>query len=381
MSDPRVLVLHNRYRVLGGEERAVDLHLAALVAAGVKHRALMRDSGQIGHARAAAGLLRGGAEPDEVARATRELAATVVHAHNLQPLLGPRALRAGRAAGARTVLHLHNFRLFCAIGVAFRRGEPCFRCHHGRTAPGLVLNCRGSLPEAVVYAAALRRQLPQMLDAVDRFVTPSRYLAGQIVGLGVPPERVEALPHYLPDEGFAERSLAHTGSFALVVGRLSVEKGMEVAIEAAAAAGVPLKVGGSGPGEAELRTTALSLGGQVEFLGRVAADELRALRREAAVVLVPSRSDESFGLVALEAMAAGTPVIATRAGALPELVGEEHCVPRGDSAAMASRLADLWADPERRRSEGDALIARARERYSADRFTRDLLDLYERLES
>ena len=120
MSEPRVLVLHNRYRVLGGEERAVDLHLAALVAAGVKHRALMRDSGQIGHARAAAGLLRGGAEPEEVARATRELGATVVHAHNLQPLLGPRALRAGRDAGARTVLHLHNFRLFCAIGVAFR---------------------------------------------------------------------------------------------------------------------------------------------------------------------------------------------------------------------------------------------------------------------
>jgi glycosyltransferase involved in cell wall biosynthesis len=381
MSDPRVLVLHNRYRVLGGEERAVDLHLAALVAAGVKHRALMRDSAQIGHARAAAGLLRGGAEPEQVARATRELGATVVHAHNLQPLLGPRALRAGRDAGARTVLHLHNFRLFCAIGVAFRRGEPCFRCHHGRTLPGLVLNCRGSLPEAAVYATALRRQLSQMLDVVDRFVTPSSYLAGQIVGLGVPAERVEALPHYLPDEGFADSSLAHGGSFALVVGRLSPEKGIELAIEAAAAAGVPLKVAGSGPGEAELRTAALKAGGQVEFLGRVPVGELRALRREAAVVLVPSRSDESFGLVALEAMAAGVPVVATGAGALPELVGEEHCLARGDGSAMASRLADLWADPERRRREGDALIARARERYSAERFTRDLLDLYERMES
>ena len=381
MSDPRVLVLHNRYRILGGEERAVDLHLAALVAAGVKHRALMRDSGQIGHARAAAGLLRGGAEPEEVARATRELGATVVHAHNLQPLLGPRALRAGRDAGARTVLHLHNFRLFCAIGVAFRRGEPCFRCHHGRTLPGLVLNCRGSLPQAAVYATALRRQLSQMLDVVDRFVTPSSYLAGQIVGLGVPAERVEALPHYLPEEGFADSSLAHRGSFALVVGRLSAEKGIELAIEAAAAAGVPLKVAGSGPGEGDLRTAAQRGGGQVEFLGRVPVDELRARRREAAVVLVPSRSDESFGLVALEAMAAGVPVVATRAGALPELVGDERCVPRGDSSAMAARLADLWADPERRRREGDALIARAREYYGAERFTRDLLDLYERLGS
>ena len=119
----------------------------------------------------------------------------------------------------------------------------------------------------------------------------------------------------------------------------------------------------------------------MEFLGRVPVDELRALRREAAVVLVPSRSDESFGLVALEAMAAGVPVVAT-AGRRAAGAGR-----RGALRAARRRLgdggaaADLWADPERRRREGDALIARARERYSAERFTRDLLDLYERLGS
>jgi hypothetical protein len=178
VNEPRVLVLHNRYRVQGGEERAVDLHLAALAAAGVEHRALVRDSGQAGRAGAAAGMLRGGADPDEVGGAARELGATVVHAHNLQPLLGPRALAAGREAGARTVLHLHNFRLFCAIGVAFRLGEPCFRCHHGRTFPGFVLNCRRSLPESAVYATALSQQYEPLLELVDRFVTPSGYLAG-----------------------------------------------------------------------------------------------------------------------------------------------------------------------------------------------------------
>ena len=379
MSEPRVLVLHNRYRVHGGEERAVDLHLAALVAAGVKHRALMRDSAQIGRARAAAGMLRGGAEPEEITSAARELGATVVHAHNIQPLLGPRALAAGRAAGARTVLHVHNFRLFCAIGVAFRLGEPCFRCHHGRTFPGLVLNCRRSLPEAVVYAVGLSRQLGPLLEVVDRFVTPSLYLAGQIAQLGVPEDRVEALPHYLPDEAFAGASVAHEGRFALVAGRLSSEKGVDVAIDAAAAAGVPLTVAGAGPEEASLRAHARDAGGQVEFAGRVGPERLAELRREAAVMLMPSRSDESFGLAALEAMGSGVPVVATRVGALPELLGEDCCVPRGDSAAMASQLADLWADPGRRRSEGDALIARAREHYGAERFTRDMLDLYARL--
>jgi glycosyltransferase involved in cell wall biosynthesis len=374
VSEPRVLVLHNRYRVHGGEERAVDLHLAALASAGVTHRALMRDSAEVGRARAAGGMLRGGADPDEIGQAARELGATVVHAHNLQPLLGPRALAAGRGAGARTVVHVHNFRLFCAIGVAFRLGEPCFRCHHGRTFPGFVLNCRHSLPEAAVYATALSQQYAPLLGLVDRFVTPSEYLAGQIAQLGVPADRVEALPHYLPAEAFADSSLAHEGRFALVAGRLAPEKGVDLAIDAAAAAGVPLKVAGAGPEEDALRQRA---GGQVEFLGRLSPERLAVVRRAAAVVLVPSRSDESFGLAALEAMGAGVPVIATRAGALPELLGEERCVPRGDADALAAQLADLWADPERRRAEGDALIARARERYSQERFTRELLALYE----
>jgi glycosyltransferase involved in cell wall biosynthesis len=370
----RVLVLHNRYRVHGGEERAVELHLEALRQAELPHRMLLRDSADTGRARAATAMLRGGEDPGGVARATRELAATVVHAHNMQPLLGPRSLAAAREEGAKVVLHLHNFRLFCAIGVSFRRGRPCFRCHHGRTIPGLALNCRGSLPEAAVYAAGLSRQYLRVLDVVDRFAAPSHYAVGQLTRLGVPADRIEALPHYLPDQQIATESRADEGEFALVAGRLSEEKGVEIAIEAARQADVPLKVAGDGPLSDVLETYA-----SVEMLGRVPPGELAALIRQAAVVLVPSRSDESFGLSALEAMGAGVPVIATRAGALPELVGPERCVPRDAAAAMADRLRELWRDPARRRVEGDELISRVRERYTRERFTRDLLELYSRL--
>jgi glycosyltransferase involved in cell wall biosynthesis len=231
------------------------------------------------------------------------------------------------------------------------------------------------VPQAAVYANALRRQLPQVLEAVDRFVAPSRYSVGQLTRLGMPAERIEPLPHYLPDAEIATESRADEGSFALVAGRLSPEKGVEVAIEAAGLAGVPLKVVGDGPLAGKLH------GPGVELLGRMSPDELAALRREAAVVLVPSRSDESFGLSALEAMGAGVPVIATRAGALTELVGGQRCVPRDDPAAMADRLRDLWRDPARRRGEGNQLIARVRERFSRERFTRELLDLYARVTS
>ncbi len=77
-------------------------------------------------AAAAQGLVLGGVEPGEVADAVRRIRADVVHAHNLHPLFGWRALAAARAAGARTVLHLHNFRLFCAIAVAYRAARRAF---------------------------------------------------------------------------------------------------------------------------------------------------------------------------------------------------------------------------------------------------------------
>src|SRR2546428_9331542 len=105
---PRVLVVHNRYRVEGGEERSVELQVRALERAGVEHRLLERSSRGVGRGRAAAALLRGGEREEEVAAAARELGADVVHVHNMQPLVGPRGLAAAHDARAGVGLTLHN---------------------------------------------------------------------------------------------------------------------------------------------------------------------------------------------------------------------------------------------------------------------------------
>jgi glycosyltransferase involved in cell wall biosynthesis len=379
MAAPRVLVLHNRYRIEGGEERSVELQVEALRAAGIEYLTLERSSGQVGRARAAAALLRGGEGPGEIAGAVRELGATVVHAHNTLPLIGQRGLTAAREAGAHVVLHLHNARLFCAIGVASRDGGPCFRCHGRLTVPGLVLNCRGSLPEAAVYATALSLHQPRVLEAVDRFVTPSRYAAAQLALLGLPRARVEVVPHYLPAGAFADASTAGDGGYALAVGRLSREKGFDVAIAAAAAAGVRLRIAGDGPARDELAALAGRLNAPVELLGRLGRSELEELARGAAMLVMPSRYHEFSPYAALEAMAAGLPVVASRLGGLPELIGPERCVDPNDAAALAARMRELWAQPERRRADGEALLARARQNHSQERFVGDLLGLYERV--
>jgi glycosyltransferase involved in cell wall biosynthesis len=375
MTDIRVLVIHNRYRQTGGEEQSLKLHLRALRNGGVEHRLLERRSAGAARMPAGVTMLRGGERADDVRAAVQELGATVVHCHNLQPLLGPRALAAARDAGARVVVHLHNFRLFCAIGVSFRDGAPCFRCRRGLTAPGLVLNCRRNLPEAAVYAVALARQLRRLIGLVDRFVVPSVWAAGQLELLGLPTDRVTVIPHYLPDERLAPSSRASAGAYAFALGRLAPEKGFEVAVEAAARASVPLRIAGSGPLAEALGRAVTDMQAPVELLGAVAEDERDRLLAGAAMFVVPTVGNETFGYVALEAMGAGVPVVASRAGALLEVVGDGALVPRGDVGALAERMRALFADSSARERDGAAALERARS-FSETRFRDALLEIY-----
>src|SRR5205807_5137860 len=135
----------------------------------------------------AVALLRGGLNPDEVARAVRLGRARVVHAHNLLPGLGWRALAAARAAGARVVLHLHQYRLVCAIGVCYTRGADCTRCHGRRTLPGVRLNCRGSAGEALAYGAALALWQRRVVAQAHAVTVPSAFARERPRQAGAPP--------------------------------------------------------------------------------------------------------------------------------------------------------------------------------------------------
>src|SRR3954468_12437567 len=184
-----ILQLHHRYRHPGGEERAVaDLAWLIRTELGEDVEVLERESDAAGRGRAALGLLAGGLRPGEVAEAVRRSGARVVHAHNLHPTLGWRALAAAREAGARVVLHLHNYRLVCAVGTCVNsRGEDCTRCQGRDTRPGVRLNCRGGRVEALTYAAALAAHQQAMVDAADAVVVPSVAARERLAVLGAPP--------------------------------------------------------------------------------------------------------------------------------------------------------------------------------------------------
>ncbi len=155
-----------------------------------------------------------------------------------------------------------------------------------------------------------------------------------------------------------------------MVSRLAAEKGVEIAIDACREAGVPLVVAGDGPMEGALVQRAA--GADVTFHGHVTGAALARLRNEAGVALVPTRAHESYGLAALEAMAAGIPVVASGLGALRELEGDATLVPTGDAGALARALLSARADS----GAPAAALAAARRRCAPEVVAPRLAEIY-----
>jgi glycosyltransferase involved in cell wall biosynthesis len=169
-------------------------------------------------------------------------------------------------------------------------------------------------------------------------VIPSEFAGTRLRELGAPLDwdRVRVLPPPVWPVQALPPAAGASEPYALVVSRLSPEKGVDVAIDACRIAGIGLVIAGDGPELGALRERAGEA--QVRFAGRVADAELAVLRAGAAIALAPSRSAETFGAAIAEAMAAGLPVAASRVGALPELVEQDGLVAPGDARALADAI-------------------------------------------
>lgn len=170
----------------------------------------------------------------------------------------------------------------------------------------------------------------------------------------------------------------------LFVGRLRYYKGLEYLLEAMRDIEATLLVIGSGPMAAEWQALARNWGlqGRVHFLGEVADDELPAYYQAAGVFVLPaSHRSEAFGLVQLEAMAAGKPVVSTELGTGTSFVNQDgltgFVVPPRDAQALAQRVNRLLEDPELRRSMGEHGRQRVLKDFTVDRMVDGVVRAYE----
>jgi glycosyltransferase involved in cell wall biosynthesis len=213
-------------------------------------------------------------------------------------------------------------------------------------------------------AAVLRALRNAELRGAAHVLCPSDYLRSIALGWGLAPDRVSVLPNpvpplpELPERDELRGLLGLNGATLAFAGRLTRQKSLEVALEALAQAdGVSLVLAGEGDEvpALERRARELGLGSRVRFLGPLPRERVLELFRAADAALLSS-SWENFPHTVIEALAVGTPVLATRTGGVAEVVEHERnglLVPPGDAEALATAV--------RRYFEDDGLRGRLRE--------------------
>ncbi len=382
----RILLVHESYISAGGEDRAVDADARFLVDKGHtvsrwsisnkeipawspwrKAQLLWQTSWSRPAYRTLISLLH-------------EQRPDIVHFHNTLPIISPSAIRAAHAAGVPVVMTLHNYRLMCPPGTYFREGRVCEDCRLHSLARGVLHGCyRGSSVQtgAVALMLATHRRLRTWRECVDIYIALTEFMRAKVVEGGIQGEKVHVRPNTITiPPGHDVRP----EDYAVFVGRLSPEKGIATLIDAARRMdGRRIKVIGGGPLEQELRKAARGMGSRFEILGQIPhAETLEAVRR-ARVLLFPSVWYEGLPTTILEALACGVPVVASRLGAMSEMLtdGQEgFLVTPGDSTALADRSLRILSDDDLRTRMSVAAKSAFESRYSSDRCYEKLVMIY-----
>jgi glycosyltransferase involved in cell wall biosynthesis len=387
----RILIVHNRYRsgAPSGENRVVDQESEALAALGHEVIPFGRGSDEIAQwplakkAMLPARTIWSRETYRDLKAALHEQRPDVVHVHNTFPLLSAAILYACRDAGVPVVATIHNYRLECANGTFFRRGTVCHDCAHGLPIPAVVHGCYRESRAAtipVALAMSLHRQAWKSLVSAYVFISASQ--RDLLQGSGLAPDRVFVRYNLIPHRDRPQAAQAPTVVYA---GRLDDAKGARLLMagwdhyrRTSGEPGLNLVIAGGGPLGDEVTEWA-SVRPSVEMNGPVSSDRCAELIAQARAVLLPSAWEETFGLVAIEAMAAGVPPVAADHGSFAELItpGVDGALfSPGDPDALALAIADVESDPERYEMYGKQARKTYEQRFDPQRSVEELLGIY-----
>jgi glycosyltransferase involved in cell wall biosynthesis len=376
----RVLIVHNRYQQKGGEDSVVDAEVALLRGHGHEVSTYIRSNDELNGTaawRAAANALWSGRAADELRQAVSAAKADVVHVHNTFPVLSPSVYWAAQFAGVPVVQTLHNFRLACPQAMFLRDGKVCEDCLGHVPWRAVQHRCyRGSMAQSAVSAAVLvaHRALGTYANKIDRFVALNNFCRDKFIEMGLPAHKIVVKPNFI-DPVAAPLWEGRAGG--LFVGRLSAEKGIATLLEALKLAPeVVLRVAGTGEHEPAVRA---ALEGTPHFLGFQPLNEVVGWMRKSAFLVVPSIWYENFPRTIVEAYSVGLPVIASRIGALPELIEDGRTgllAAPGDAQDLAEKLRWAQAHPEAMLEMGRNALRKFEAEYSAARNYSLLRDIY-----
>ena len=358
----RILVAHNRYQQRGGEDAVVEDEIALLRSHGhevLEYGRSNFDLDRMGRLSALAQTVWSTRTEADLKTLLASFRPDVVHVHNTFPLISPSLYWAAHAAAIPVVQTLHNFRLLCPQAMLLREGRVCEDCVGKSPWRGVVHACyRDSVAQSAAVATMLvaHRALGTWDRKVSRYIALNEFCRRKFIEGGLPAERISVKPNFVD----LPASEATTRSGFLFVGRLSPEKGIDTLIEASKLApDLRIAVAGAGPASPLVQGAP-----HLDMLGPQPAAEVYRRMRQASVLLLPSIWYENFPRTIVEAFACGLPVIASRLGAMAEIVEDGRTgllFEPGNAADLAAKMRWSAGHPDEMLSMG----RRARAAYEA----------------
>ncbi len=380
----QVLSIHNSYQIRGGEDESREAEQRLLREMGHSVEVYEENNDRLSSLNAIQ-LACKTVWSKEAYKTVKQLLARqphdIVHVQNFFPLISPSVYYAAKSMGVPVVQTLRNYRLLCPNAMFFREGRVCEACiGKAIPLPGVLHGCyreSQTASGAVATMLTVHRLMQTWMQKVDLYIALTEFARQKFIQGGFPEDKIVVKPNFVnPDPGIGEGR----GGYALYVGRLSVEKGLDTLLAAWEKLGkqLPLKIVGDGPLANQVVEATQRLG-NVEWLGRKPVQEVYALMGEAKLVIFPSKWYETFGRVAVEAFAKGTPVIAANIGAIAEVVEHGrtglHFQP-GDAVDLAAQVEWALSHPSELAQMRREVRAEFETKYTAKQNYRQLMEIY-----
>lgn len=385
----RVLKVHNYYTGSGGEDTVFHAETALLRGSGYEVTEYLEFNKKIEAMSKVSVALQTlwSSSYQKLKGFLKEIHPEVVHFHAAFPIISPAAYYVCRDLQIQVVQTLDNQRLICPAASFYRAGKLCLDCL-GKTPPwpGVLHACyHDSRLHTAVVAAMLtfHRWLRTWQTKVDTFLCSTNFYQDLFLQAGFPAEKLVLMPHFIPEVPRLDSS-KRTDDYALFVGRLDPEKGVNTLLEAWRHLEVPLKIRGNGRLDEFSRqfVNRYSMD-RVEFVERMELQELSDLIANARFLVMPSEGYyETFGLVIIEAYARGVPVVASNIGVIPELLSDQQTgllFEAGNSLDLAEKANWIWNHPADARKMGENGFYVYKARYTPDQCYETLVGVYQRL--
>lgn len=352
----RILLVHNHYISTSpsGEDIAFDNERQLLQQAGHEVIIYVRHNNDISNSpidrfSAATELFWSRRTYREITSLIKQHQPEVAHFHNTFPLVSASGYQACKDNDVPVVQTLHNYRLICPGALLLRDGKPCEKCIGNRMLPAIKHGCYRDSRAATALTTAMlntNRSRGVYSHLIDRYICLTPNARERMIRGGLPAEKIVVKANVLrnpPERG------GGNGGYALYVGRLTKEKGVQTLVDAWTNMDYPLLIAGDGALRSSLQQRSERSLSNIQFLGFQQREEVMRLMQDATMLIIPSECYEGFPVTVLEAYATGTPLVVSAIGALDELVNDPvngKKFPAGDAAALRQAVIELLHDSQ-----------------------------------